>query len=103
MSKATETQHDPATIVSRHPEVHSGDLVFAGTRVPVDTLLDHLKDGATIDEFLEGYPSVARWQAEGLLDLAVTGALDTLGVTQPASPQSPSPPPGPGEGDLGSR
>lgn len=82
MSKATAPERDAATIVARDPEVHSGDLVFAGTRVPVDTLLDHLKDGATVDEFLEGYPSVARWQAEGLLDLAITGALDALGVAR---------------------
>ena len=77
MEKAT-LHLDPATLVSRDPEIHSGDLVFAGTRVPVDTLLDHLKDGATLDEFLEGYPSVTRWQAEGLLDLAVNGALGSL-------------------------
>jgi uncharacterized protein (DUF433 family) len=83
MSRAIEPRHDPAAIVSRDPEVHSGDLVFAGTRVPVDTLLDHLKDGATVDEFLEGYPSVARWQAEGLLELAVTGALHALGGATP--------------------
>jgi uncharacterized protein (DUF433 family) len=84
MSNGAGSQHDPATIVSRDPEVHSGDLVFAGTRVPVDTLLDHLKDGATVDEFLAGYPSVARWQAEGLLDLAVTGALEALDAAHAA-------------------
>lgn len=93
MSKATETPRDPTTIVSRDPEVHSGDLVFAGTRVPVDTLLDHLKEGATVDDFLEGYPSVARWQAEGLLDLAITGALDALGVPGPVPRRAPPPAP----------
>jgi uncharacterized protein (DUF433 family) len=82
MRKATKSRLDAASIVSSDPEVHGGDLVFAGTRVPVDTLLDHLKSGATVDEFLEGYPSVARWQAEGLLDLAITGALDALGAAR---------------------
>ena len=74
----TTTPLDPATVVSRDPDVHSGALVFAGMRVPVATLLDHLKEGATVDDFLAGYPAVARWQAEALLDLAVTGALDAL-------------------------
>lgn len=85
MSEAIRTPPDPTTVVSRDPEVHSGDLVFAGTRVPVDVLLDHLKEGATVDDFLTGYPSVDRWQAEALLDLAVTGALDALGGARPES------------------
>jgi uncharacterized protein (DUF433 family) len=80
MREAVETPLDPASVVSSDPDVHGGDLVFTGTRVPIDTLLDHLKGGATIDEFLEGYPSVARWQAEGLLDLVITSALDALGA-----------------------
>jgi uncharacterized protein (DUF433 family) len=60
----------PATlpVLSRDPEVHSGDLVFAGTRVPVATFVEHLKDGGSLGEFLEGYPTVARWQALGLLE-----------------------------------
>lgn len=78
MSPTTATPRDPATVVSRDPDVHSGALVFAGTRVPANTLLDHLKEGATVDDFLQGYPAVARWQAEALLDLAVTGALGAL-------------------------
>ncbi len=80
MSPTTAVPLDPATVVSRDPQVHSGALVFAGTRVPVATLLDHLKDGATVGDFLEGYPAVTRSQAEALLDLAVTGALDALGA-----------------------
>ncbi|MBA4160073.1 MAG: DUF433 domain-containing protein [Gemmatimonadetes bacterium] len=57
-------------IVSRDPRVHSGELVFAGTRVPVDTLIDYLKGGHSIEDFLEGFPSVERWQVEALLDLS---------------------------------
>jgi uncharacterized protein (DUF433 family) len=56
----------PAT--SRDPELHSGDLVFSGTRVPVATFVAHLKDGGSLDDFLEGFPTVERWQAESLLD-----------------------------------
>ena len=42
-----------AKVVSRNPAVHSGDLVFSGTRVPVDTLVDYLIGGYSIGEFLE--------------------------------------------------
>jgi uncharacterized protein (DUF433 family) len=48
----------------------SGAPCFAGTRVPVQMLLDHLKHGDTIDDFLEGAPSVTRKQAEMFLELA---------------------------------
>ncbi|CAN5845222.1 hypothetical protein BH23ACT11_BH23ACT11_10460 [soil metagenome] len=58
-------------IVSRDPEVMSGELVFAGTRVEVKTLVDYLKAGHTLDEFLEGFPSVSREQAEGYLQMTL--------------------------------
>jgi uncharacterized protein (DUF433 family) len=52
------------------PDRMSGAACFAGTRVPVQILLDHLKHGDTIDDFLEGAPSVSREQAELFLELA---------------------------------
>ena len=52
------------------PDRMSGAPCFAGTRVPVQMLLDHLKRGDTIDAFLEGAPSVSREQAELFLELA---------------------------------
>ena len=52
------------------PDRMSGAPCFAGTRVPVQMLLDHLKHGDTIDDFLEGAPSVTREQAELFLELA---------------------------------
>jgi uncharacterized protein (DUF433 family) len=52
-------------IVSRDPEVMSGELVFAGTRVEVKTLVDYLRAGHTLDEFLEGFPSVSRERRAG--------------------------------------
>lgn len=52
------------------PDRMSGAPCFAGTRVPVQMLLDHLKHGDTIDDFLEGAPSVSREQAEMFLELA---------------------------------
>ena len=48
----------------------SGAACFAGTRIPVQMLLDHLKHGDTIADFLEGAPSVTREQAELFLELA---------------------------------
>jgi uncharacterized protein (DUF433 family) len=47
-------------VVSRAPDVMGGTVVFYGTRVPVETLLDYLEAGETIDDFLEGFPSVTR-------------------------------------------
>jgi uncharacterized protein (DUF433 family) len=57
-------------IVSRDPAVMGGTAVFAGTRVPVQTLLDHLEAGETIDDFLEGFPTVTRAQVIAFLEEA---------------------------------
>jgi uncharacterized protein (DUF433 family) len=57
-------------IVSRDPEVMGGTPVFRGTRVPVQTLLDYLEAGDSIDEFLEGFPSVTREQVIEFLEQA---------------------------------
>ena len=57
-------------IITASPDVMSGTPVFAGTRVPVQTLLDYLKAGETIDDFLDGYPSVTRAQVIAFLDEA---------------------------------
>lgn len=62
-----------ASVVSRDPEVHSGDLVFAGSRVPVDALVDYLKGGHCVAEFLADFPTVERWQVEAYLDLSPEG------------------------------
>ena len=64
-------------VVQRDPEVHSGALVFSGTRVPVDNLVGYLKGGHSIEEFLQDYPTVERWQLESYLDLSFQG-LDYL-------------------------
>jgi uncharacterized protein (DUF433 family) len=56
--------------VHSDPEVMSGVLVFRGTRVPAQTLLDYLDDGCTFEEFLENFPSVQREDALEFLKLA---------------------------------
>jgi uncharacterized protein (DUF433 family) len=53
--------------VERNPEKVSGAWVFRGTRVPVSALFENLRDGATIDEFLEWFPGVQRVQVEAVL------------------------------------
>jgi len=68
-------------IVSRDPQVMSGELVFAGTRVEVKTLVDYLTGGHTLDDFLEGFPTVSRAQAEAYLE-------STLKVADSAFPTS---------------
>jgi uncharacterized protein (DUF433 family) len=65
-------------IVSRNPRVMGGTPVFHGTRVPVQTLLDHLEAGDTIDDFLEGFPSVTREQAVAFLEAAKDRLLETV-------------------------
>ena len=52
------------------PDRIRGVPCFAGTRVPIQMLLDHLKHGEAIEDFLEGAPTVTRQQAELCLELA---------------------------------
>lgn len=65
---------DARQIVSRDPEVVSGELVFAGTRVPVKNLIDYLRAGDTLDVFLDDFPTVSRGQAEGYLQMTLDAA-----------------------------
>ena len=57
------------------PEIMGGTPVFTGTRVPVQTLLDYLEGGDTLDEFLDGFPGVSREQAIGFLEMAKDALL----------------------------
>lgn len=68
-------------IMERHevyhsdPEIMGGTPVFQGTRVPVQTLLDYLEGGDTLDEFLDGFPGVSREQAVAFLEMAKDALL----------------------------
>ena len=57
-------------IVTSSPDILSGTPVFAGTRVPVQTLIDYLEGGETIDDFLAGFPTVKREQVVAFLEEA---------------------------------
>ena len=59
-----------SAIITASPDVMSGTPVFTGTRVPVQTLLDYLKAGESIDNFLEGFPTVKREQVIAFLEAA---------------------------------
>lgn len=60
----------PASVIHSDPDILGGTPVFAGTRVPVRTLLDYLAAGEALDEFLEDFPSVSREQVVAALQLA---------------------------------
>jgi uncharacterized protein (DUF433 family) len=62
-------------VVVQNPDILGGDPVFAGTRVPVKSLFDHLEGGDSIQDFLEGFPSVKREQVILLLDESKAHAL----------------------------
>jgi uncharacterized protein (DUF433 family) len=57
-------------IIHSDPETLGGTPVFVGTRVPVQTLLDYLAEGSSLDEFLDHFPTVTREQAVAALELA---------------------------------
>ncbi|MBV8208900.1 MAG: DUF433 domain-containing protein [Burkholderiaceae bacterium] len=62
--------------VSRNPEIMGGTAVFHGTRVPVQTLLDYLEAGESIDDFLEGFPTVTRELVIAFLEEAKERVID---------------------------
>lgn len=54
--------------VEQDPDKVSGAWLFRGTRVPVCSLFENLRDGATVEQFLDWFPGVERWQVESVLD-----------------------------------
>ena len=70
--------------MQRHEVFHAdtdilgGTPVFQGTRVPVQTLLDYLEGGETLDDFLDGFPGVSREQAVAFLEMAKTARLASV-------------------------
>ena len=66
------------SIVLTDPEIMSGEPCFAGTRVPVRTLLDYIEGGDSLDEFLEDFPTVARRQAIAFLEQSADAMLSII-------------------------
>lgn len=65
--------------VERSPDRLSGAWVFRETRVPVAALFENLKDGASVQDFLEWFPGVKRSQVEAVLDHEAAAAMDSPG------------------------
>ena len=61
--------------IERDAERVGGVWVFRGTRVPVSALFENLRDGATVDEFLEWFPGVMREQVEAVLNYEVEALI----------------------------
>ena len=68
---------DKHQVYHSDPKIIGGTPVFTGTRVPVDSLIIHLKAGDSLNQFLDGFPSVRREQAEAFLELALAEALES--------------------------
>ena len=65
----------PEPLISVSPDRLGGTPVFAGTRVPVQTLLDYLEGGDSLDDFLLDFPSVSRQHAVAVLEAAKAALL----------------------------
>lgn len=63
------------SVIHSDPEILGGAPVFVGTRVPVQSLFDHLEAGDSIGDFLEGFPSVRREQVIAVLEESRRGLL----------------------------
>ena len=62
-------------LISVNPGRMHGEPCFAGTRVPVQILFDHLRNGDSLEEFLSGFPDVSREQAVAIIDLSANAVL----------------------------
>ena len=58
------------SFINIDPEILGGTPVFAGTRVPIESLFDHLEDGVSLDDFLDDFPTVERHQATTIMNTA---------------------------------
>lgn len=57
-------------LINIDPEILGGQPVFKGTRVPIETLFDHLQAGISLEEFLDDFPTVTKEQAVATLEIA---------------------------------
>jgi uncharacterized protein (DUF433 family) len=65
-------------VVHSDPEIMGGTPVFVGTRVPLQNLIDYLAGGESIEDFLDGFPSVKRAQALAVIQAAQFAMLQTV-------------------------
>lgn len=67
-----------AGVVSINPEIMHGMPCFTGTRVPVETLLDYIESGDTLDNFLQDFSTVSRDQAVQFLELGKAQLIECV-------------------------
>ena len=72
---------DLRELITIDNEISGGQTVFKGTRVPVESLFDHLEAGISLDVFLDDFPTVSKEQAIALLDWA-NRLLNTKNIDQ---------------------
>jgi uncharacterized protein (DUF433 family) len=65
-------------VVHSDPEIMGGTPVFVGTRVPLQNLIDYLEGGESIEDFLDGFPSVKREQVIAVIEAAKLKMLETV-------------------------
>jgi len=65
-------------VVHSDPEIMGGTPVFVGTRVPLQNLIDYLEGGESIEDFLDGFPSVKRAQVIAVIEAAKMKMLETV-------------------------
>jgi uncharacterized protein (DUF433 family) len=79
-------------VIESSPEILGGTPVFAGTRVPVQNLIDYLEAGDSLEDFLEAFPSVKHEQAVAALEIARESLMEVRPAycrgNLPANPSS---------------
>lgn len=65
-------------VVQSEPEIMGGTPVFVGTRVPLQNLIDYLEGGESIEDFLDGFPSVKRAQVIAVIEAGKLKMLETV-------------------------
>ena len=66
------------SIVHSDPEIMGGTPVFVGTRVPLQNLVDYLKGGESIEDFLDAFPTVQREQVIAVIEAGKLTVLETI-------------------------
>jgi uncharacterized protein (DUF433 family) len=72
------TSDDLKGVLHSDPEILGGAPVFVGTRVPLQNLIDYLEGGESIEDFLDGFPSVKREQVIAVIEAAKLKMLETV-------------------------
>ena len=75
---STISADDLKGVVRSDPEIMGGTPVFVGTRVPLQNLIDSLEGGESIEDFLDGFPSVKREQVIAVIEAAKLRMLETV-------------------------